>query len=97
MAVRATLRSRGQLTLPPEVRAALGVAEGDEILFEETAPGVYTLRGMRLVPADQAWFWTPEWQDGERRASEDIAAGRYETYDNMDDFFAALDRGVDGA
>jgi hypothetical protein len=52
---------------------------------------------MRLIPADQAWFWTPEWQEGERRASEEVAAGQYETYDNLDDFFAALDRGRDGA
>jgi antitoxin PrlF len=89
--VRATLRSRGQVTVPPEVRTALGVAEGDEIVFEETAPGVWSLRGMKLIPADQAWFWTPEWQAGEREASEQIARGDYQTFDNMDDFFASLD------
>lgn len=89
MLVRATLRDRGQVTLPREVRVALGVEEGDEIVFTMTERGVY-VRGMKLVPADQAWFWTPEWQAGEREASEQIARGEYETYDSMDAFFDAL-------
>ena len=25
---------------------------------------------------DQAWFWTPSWQEGEAEADRDIAAGR---------------------
>jgi AbrB family looped-hinge helix DNA binding protein len=88
--IRARLRDRGQVTLPAEVRAALGVQEGDEVVFELTAAGV-CVRGMRLVPADQAWFWTPEWQEGERQASEDLAAGRYVTYDSAEEFLDALD------
>jgi hypothetical protein len=43
---------------------------------------------------DQAWFWTPEWQAMEREADEDIAAGRYKTFDNMDDLIADLDAGA---
>jgi AbrB family looped-hinge helix DNA binding protein len=89
MLVRATLRDRGQVTLPREVRVALGVEEGDEIVFTMTERGVY-VRGMKLVPADQAWFWTPEWQEGEREASEQIARGDYETYGSRDEFFDAL-------
>lgn len=39
---------------------------------------------------EQAWFWTPEWQAGEREADEDIAAGRYERYHSMEEFTASL-------
>ncbi len=39
---------------------------------------------------DQAWFWTPEWQSGERQADADKAAGRFTRYDNGDEFLAAL-------
>jgi antitoxin PrlF len=28
------------------------------------------------VDPSQAWFWTPEWQAGEREADKDIATGR---------------------
>ncbi|MFI5953786.1 helix-turn-helix domain-containing protein [Cryptosporangium sp. NPDC051539] len=34
--------------------------------------------------ADQAWFWTPEWQAGEHEASEQIAAGDTTSYESMD-------------
>lgn len=41
---------------------------------------------------DQAWFWTPEWQAGEREASAQLAAGNTERFDTDDEFFDALDR-----
>lgn len=88
--VRAKLRDRGQITLPPEVRTALLVEEGDEVEFEVTAEGVL-MRGLTLVPTDQAWFWTKSWQAGERKASEDLAAGRIETFGSADEFLDALD------
>lgn len=88
--VRATLRERGQLTLPSEVRVALGLREGDEVVFEMTAQGVY-MRGMTLVPTDQTWFWTASWQAGERQASAEIAAGAIETFADADAFLDSLD------
>jgi bifunctional DNA-binding transcriptional regulator/antitoxin component of YhaV-PrlF toxin-antitoxin module len=88
---RATLRAKGQLTLPPEVRAALRIVAGDEVEFVLEAPGVVAIRGLKLIPADQAWFWTPEWQAGEREAQADLEAGRVETYDSADEFLRALE------
>ena len=39
---------------------------------------------------DQMWFWTPQWQQMEREAEEDIAAGRVERFDSDKDFDTAL-------
>jgi AbrB family looped-hinge helix DNA binding protein len=39
----ATLTTKGQITIPVEVRRALGVANGDRVEFVETAPGRYEL------------------------------------------------------
>jgi hypothetical protein len=39
---------------------------------------------------DQAWFWTPEWQAGERRAQAELQGGLGRYSDNLDDFPAAL-------
>jgi hypothetical protein len=39
---------------------------------------------------DQAWFWTASWQEGERRASRDIEAGRTRTFEDEDSFLASL-------
>jgi hypothetical protein len=42
------------------------------------------------IDTDQAWFWTPEWQAGEREADADIAAGRGTLYASDQEFLAAL-------
>jgi hypothetical protein len=44
----------------------------------------------RHIPADQRWFWTPEWQAGERQADEDLAAGRVKTFKTAAELVAAL-------
>ena len=88
---RAQLRRKHQLTLPPQVRDALHLVEGDEVEFTVHADGQVTLRGMTSIPTDQRWFWTEEWQAGEREASEQIAAGDLPVYDDMAALFADID------
>lgn len=34
---------------------------------------------------DQSYYWTPEWQEGERIAAEELAQGLGRTYDNPAD------------
>ncbi|MDQ2741194.1 MAG: AbrB family transcriptional regulator [Chloroflexota bacterium] len=46
---------------------------------------------MREIDPEQAWFWTPEWQEGEREADEDIAAGRVTRYDSDEEFLKHLE------
>ncbi len=88
---RAVMRRKNQVTLPREVAEALHIREGDEVEFDITESGQVTLRGMTSVPADQAWFWDPEWQRGEREASEQIAAGRTEEFEGAESMFDALE------
>jgi AbrB family looped-hinge helix DNA binding protein len=40
---KATLTSKGQITIPAAVRESLGVATGDRVEFVEVAPGRYEL------------------------------------------------------
>lgn len=89
---RATVRERGQVTLPPEVRAALHVKPGDELVFEVTDSGVL-VRGMKMIPAEQAWFWSEQWQRGEREASRDLAKGSARVHPDAEEMFRALRRG----
>lgn len=44
----------------------------------------------RIDPG-QAWFWTTEWQQREREADEDLAAGRVRRYESDEQFLAVLD------
>lgn len=45
---------------------------------------------------DQEWYWTPEWQEKEQQAEDDLAAGRSERFDASDEFLAALAERVEG-
>jgi antitoxin PrlF len=85
------MRSKGQLTLPREVREAARLQEGDPVEVEMVADGVIQIRAKKLIDAAQAWFWTPEWQEGEREASADIEAGRMDVFMSGEDFLASLD------
>jgi len=86
---RTTLRAKGQLTLPEEIRAAAHLEEGDLLDAEITPDGVL-LRPQKLIDATQAWFWTAEWQAGEREAEADLVAGRVESVASGDEFVREL-------
>jgi hypothetical protein len=51
------------------------------------------LRGIIKGPIDpeQAWFWTPEWQSGEREAGTEIAEGSGVVFHSTDEFIAHLE------
>lgn len=87
--VRAVVRSRGQITLPREVREALHVDEGDDVAFVVEA-GQVTMRGLKSIPSEQAWFWSDRWQAGEREASEQLAAGEGAVFDDGEAFLDSL-------
>ncbi len=44
-----------------------------------------------LVPQDQAYFYTPEWQKEEKEASEDLENGRVTKTKNLNELFKKLD------
>jgi bifunctional DNA-binding transcriptional regulator/antitoxin component of YhaV-PrlF toxin-antitoxin module len=87
-----SVQSRGTVALPPVLRKRYGLDKpGSQVEITERSDGVLELRPAIAVPASQAWFWAENWQEGERRADADIAAGRTTTYDNVDDFMDSLD------
>jgi hypothetical protein len=48
------------------------------------------MRGLKSIPAEQAWFWTDAWQAGEREAGEQLAAGEGAMFDDGDAFLDSL-------
>lgn len=42
------------------------------------------------IDPEQRWFWTLEWQMGERQVENDLATGDYQDFESMDDFFADM-------
>ncbi len=79
------------ITLPMWVMRRFHVEAGDFVRLEETKDGV-VLKPAKLVDSEQAYFWTPEWQEGEREASEDIRKGRVKRFRSVQ----ALKRDLQG-
>jgi antitoxin PrlF len=87
---RTTLRAKGQLTLPDDVRKAAKLEEGDLIEAVVSDNGEIILRPLVAVDRSQAWFWKPEWQAGEREATEQARSGEGEVFKNDHDFLDSL-------
>jgi len=81
----------GQVTLPASIRRRLGIQEGDlvEVIVEDDKA---VLLPKKIINSSQAYFWTKEWQEAEKEASEDIKAGRVKTFDTVDELLADLDK-----
>jgi AbrB family looped-hinge helix DNA binding protein len=84
------MRERGQLTIPAEIREAIELKAGDILEFE-IVDGRIVITPKIVIDPDQAWFWTKRWQKMEREADADFAAGRFRSFDNVEDFLADLD------
>lgn len=77
------LGKRNQITLPKEFIP-------DNITMfecERRDDGTIVLIPYITIPAKQAYFWTPRWQEGEKEASEDIKQGRLTRFRSGEEIF----------
>ena len=79
-----------QIALPKEIveRLHLKVNDYIEIKVEDNK---VIMEPQMVIPKDQAYFYTPGWQDDERKASEDIEKGRVTKTKNLKELFKKLD------
>jgi hypothetical protein len=97
---RSKLRHGGHLTLPLHLRKAEHLEEGDLIEIEPLRPGVVGVKHAEWQPTyglplaekaeDQAWFWTEEWLEGEREATDQLVQGRVRSFATDEDFLDSL-------
>ena len=80
----------GRITLPKAVREAANLKQGDALQLRVTPDGVLLCRAEERDP-DQWWYWTEEWQAGERRADEESRdPNRVRRILSSDEFLAEL-------
>jgi AbrB family looped-hinge helix DNA binding protein len=93
--ITTTMDENGRITLPQEIRQAAHVPPQTELTVEVASDGSIVLKPVR--DPEQAWFWTEEWQAGEREADEQIAKGEGTIYENEEEFSRALDEMLEDA
>jgi AbrB family looped-hinge helix DNA binding protein len=80
-----------QVTIPAKIRKLLHIEEGATVDFHVEG-GAVVLKAKVMVDSDQAWFWTKQWQEGEREASEDIRRGRITKFKSVKEMRKRFDR-----
>lgn len=70
------------ITLPMWLINRFHVGIGDFVRLEETKDGVL-MKPAKLIDPSQAYFWTKEWQAGEREVEEDIRKGRVKKFKSV--------------
>jgi len=81
--------AKHQVTIPCRISRALRLTKGDHLIMR-TVGGRVEMAPAALIPKDQLWFWSREWQAKEREADEDIAAGRIKTATSADELLKDL-------
>ena len=92
---KSRLRKKGQITVPTEIRNALGAEEGDDLLFSADELGRVIVMRAQVIAPEQVWFWSERWQRMEHQAQADIDAGRVKTFESIEDAVAYLDQGLE--
>ena len=79
-----------QIALPKEIIETLHLRINDylDIKIENNK---VIIEPQVVIPKDQAYFYTPEWQEGEIQADEDIKKGRVLKAKNLKELFKKLD------
>jgi len=81
--------AKHQVTIPHRISKALKLKKGDHLLMRLVDRRV-ELVPVALIPKDQLWYWTPEWQQMEREADEDIARGDVKGFDSVQELLKEL-------
>lgn len=78
-----------EVAIPPLARKKLHIETGDslEVTIE---PGCLILKPKNIPDDSQSYFWTKEWQEKEKEVDKDYKTGRYQTAQDVDEFFHKL-------
>ena len=82
-------KQKSQVTIPIDFVKMLDLKAGDK-LDVEIIDGKLVITPVVIIPKDQAWYYTSEWQVREREVDKQIKEGQIHTADNKDQLFKDL-------
>lgn len=72
------LKQKSQVTIPSEIVKKLKLKPGDKLEIEVKDDRLI-LTPVAIIPRNQMWFYTREWQTDEYEAEKQIREGRVKT------------------
>jgi bifunctional DNA-binding transcriptional regulator/antitoxin component of YhaV-PrlF toxin-antitoxin module len=83
------LKQKSQLTIPKGFVERLKLRIGDKLEIEEME-GKLVITPVVVVPKDQAWFYSPEWQKKEQEVDKQKKEGKVHKASNKKELFKKL-------
>ncbi len=71
-----------QVTIPSSIRKKLRIGVGALLDFS-VDKGEVRIKPKTLIDEDQAWFWTKEWQEGEKEVDAAVKKGQTKTFKSV--------------
>ena len=81
--------TNAQVTIPKCVREEVGLKEGDIIEFAVRDKCVVIVP-KKVIDAEQAYFWTPEWQKKEQEVDKALHKGEYKEFETVEELIRDL-------
>lgn len=82
-------KQKSQVTIPIDFVKMLDLKAGDKLDIE-VKDGKLVITPVVIVPKDQAWYYSPEWQAMEHEVDKQIKEGQIHTVDNKEKLFENL-------
>ena len=73
------VKNKYQIVIPEDVRKKLHIEVGDTLEIEEKG-GVLVIKPVMVIDKSQAYFWTDEWQKGEKDAEKAKKEGEFKEF-----------------
>jgi antitoxin MazE len=78
------VKSKYQIVIPDEVRKKLHVEIGDTLEIGEK-DGVLIAKPVMVIDRSQAYFWSEEWQKGEKEAEDAKKKGKFKDFKKVEE------------
>ena len=85
------LKKKSQVTIPSALMKKLKLNIGDKLDIKEK-DGKLIITPVMVVPRDQEWYWSKEWQEKEIKADQELKAGNIHSANNIDDLMEQLEK-----
>jgi AbrB family looped-hinge helix DNA binding protein len=83
------LKQKSQVTIPKELVKKLNLSVGDKLDLEEK-DGKIIITPVMVIPKSQAWYYSKEWQQQEKKVDQQVAEGKVHEANSKEELFDGL-------
>jgi bifunctional DNA-binding transcriptional regulator/antitoxin component of YhaV-PrlF toxin-antitoxin module len=84
------IKQKSQVTIPMTLLKKLKLKIGDKLDIKEK-DGRLIITPVMVIPREQEWYWSKEWQEKERKADEELKSGKINSANDTDDLIEKLE------